>query len=139
MFSVACCCYNGAMSDGALRIEVVGRPATFATAHEHPWKEAIRAAVAAKGVTPRTARWGVRLTFRTPPSTTANEVWDLDNLIKPTLDALEGVFGLRQWQGVPQPADDRVDHLEATKRPARDGEQPGATIEIWVLDELSPT
>jgi hypothetical protein len=27
----------------------------------------------------------------------ANEVWDLDNLIKPTLDAMEGVFGLRPW------------------------------------------
>jgi hypothetical protein len=31
----------------------------------------------------------------------ANEVWDLDNLIKPTLDALEGVFGLRPWAGQP--------------------------------------
>lgn len=41
-------------------------------------------------------------------------VWDLNNLIKPTLDATAGVFGLRQWRGLPQPADDRVDRFEAT-------------------------
>jgi hypothetical protein len=33
-------------------LEVDGRPATFATAHEEPWKEAIRSAVASSGVRP---------------------------------------------------------------------------------------
>jgi Holliday junction resolvase RusA-like endonuclease len=45
-----------------------------------------------------------------------SEVWDLDNLIKPTLDAMEGIFGLRTWKGPAQAADDRVDRLEAIKR-----------------------
>jgi hypothetical protein len=115
-------------------IEVAGRPATFATAHEHPWKEAVRAAVAATGVQPRNARFAVRIVFRLAVARNANEVWDLDNLVKPTLDAMEGVFGLRAFRGVPQPADDRVDRLEATKRLPRAGETPGATIDVWIIN-----
>jgi Holliday junction resolvase RusA-like endonuclease len=68
--------------------------------------------------------------FRTPPARTTNDVWDLDNLIKPTLDAMEGVFGRRPWQGPLQAADDHVDHLEASKRTVRTGEVPGARIEL---------
>ena len=37
---------------------------------------------------------------------TAKEVWDLDHLIKPTLDAMEGIFGLRPWRGPTQAVDD---------------------------------
>lgn len=37
--------------------------------------------------------------FRLPETSNASEVWDLDNLIKPTLDAMKGVFGLRAWKG----------------------------------------
>jgi Holliday junction resolvase RusA-like endonuclease len=117
----------------AIIIEVVGRPATFATAHEQPWKAAIREAVAAAGITPQVARWAVRVEFRTPPPRHSGEKWDLDNLVKPTLDAMEGVFGLREWRGVAQPADDRVDYIEATKRTVGDGEQTGATIVVWPL------
>jgi hypothetical protein len=38
---------------------------------------------------------------------------DLDNLAKPTLDAMEGICGLRPVRGkmVLQPADDRADYL----------------------------
>lgn len=115
-------------------IEVSARPATFATAHEGPWKEAIRSAVASTGVRPQVARFAVRIVFRLAAARTANEVWDLDNLIKPTLDAMEGVFGLREWKGKPQPADDRVDRLEAIKRLARSSERPGATIDVWIID-----
>jgi hypothetical protein len=68
--------------------------------------------------------------FRMPQALNANEVWDLDNLIKPTLDAMEGVFGLRAWKGPAQAADDRVDHLEASKRTVSAGDLPGARIEI---------
>ena len=94
----------------------------------------MRAAVAASGITPvPTARFAVRITFRTRAPLTANEVWDLDNLIKPTLDALDGVFGLRQWKGPAQAADDRVDHLTASKRTVGVGEPSGATITIHVL------
>jgi len=60
----------------------------------------------------------------------ANEVWDIDNLIKPTLDAMEGVFGARHWHGPQQAADDKVDYLVASKRTVRAGEAPGARIEV---------
>jgi hypothetical protein len=40
-------------------IEVAARPATFATAYERPWKEAVRAAIAATGVKPQNARFAV--------------------------------------------------------------------------------
>jgi Holliday junction resolvase RusA-like endonuclease len=58
----------------------------------------------------------VRIDFRLAAARNANESWDLDNLIKPTLDAMEGVFGPRLWRGTPQPADDQVDRLETSKR-----------------------
>jgi hypothetical protein len=76
------------------------------------------------------ARFAVGIDFRTPSPKNANEVWDLDNLVKPTLDALEGVLGARLWKGVPQPANDRVDHLLATKRTAEAHEDASATITI---------
>jgi hypothetical protein len=113
------------------RVEVVGRPASFATAHEAAWKALVREAITQDGGGPwPDQRFSVRLEFRTPSPARSSEVWDLDNLIKPTLDAMEGVFGAREWRGVPQPADDRVDHIDASKRTVRDGEAPGATIEV---------
>jgi Holliday junction resolvase RusA-like endonuclease len=115
-------------------VQVVGRPATFATAHEKPWKEAVRAAIAASGVQPKAARFAVRLEFRLAAARSPNEVWDLDNLIKPTLDAMEGVFGLRSWGGIPQPADDQVDQIRAVKRQPVPGETPGARIEVWLIE-----
>lgn len=120
--------------DYLVRLDVVGRPATFATAHEAAWKRAVREAIRESGVVPvEGARFAVRMVFRTGLARTPNERWDLDNLVKPTLDAMEGVFGSRAWRGVPQPADDRVDRIEAEKRDVRDGELPGATIDVWIL------
>lgn len=122
-------------------LEVLGvRPATFATAGEKPWKEAVRRSVVDSGVRPVDGRFSVRIEFRTPMARTPNDAWDLDNLLKPTLDAMEGVFGDRAVRDkmVPQPADDRVDHIDARKREIAEGEPPGATIEVWVLDEDSP-
>lgn len=117
-----------------VRIHVHGRPATFAAAGEAAWKEAVRRGVAASECRPVDARFAVRLDFRLGPSRTAGEVWDLDNLIKPTLDAMEGVFGLRKWRGRPQPADDRVDRIEALKRLPAPNESPGATIDVWLIE-----
>jgi Holliday junction resolvase RusA-like endonuclease len=114
-----------------VRIEVNGRPATFATTSEVAWKAAVRAAVEQSGCKPPDeARFAVRIDFRLAEAKTTGEVWDLDNLIKPTLDAMEGVFGLRPWKGHTQPADDRVDRIEAQKRQPTRGEQPGATIDV---------
>jgi len=72
---------------------------------------------------------------RTPVAANANEVWDIDNLVKPTLDAMEGVLGARLWHRPRQAADDRVDYLEASKRTVRDGESPGAHIELYDLGD----
>lgn len=115
-----------------VRFQVEGRPAAFATRAEAPWKALVREAVERTGGGPwPTERFSVRIEFRTPEPANATEVWDLDNLIKPTLDAMEGVFGRREWRGVPQPADDRVDHIDARKSTVRAGEAMGATIEVW--------
>lgn len=116
-------------------IEVVGRPATFATAHEKPWKQAIRDAVQHSSLEPQAdATFKVTIDFRTPPPTTTNDRWDLDNLVKPTLDALEGVFGVRAWKGTPPANDNRVVELHATKRTVERGEEPGASIRVWLVD-----
>jgi Holliday junction resolvase RusA-like endonuclease len=115
---------------------VVGeRPATYATGqHERNWKEAVREAVAREGIEPRPeACFKVRIDFRTPVPKTVNDRWDLDNLIKPTLDAMEGIFGLRAWAGTPQPNDDKVISLEATKQTVQNGELEGATIWVWLV------
>jgi hypothetical protein len=115
---------------------VAGRPASFATSHELAWKEAVAAAVNANVRSPWPhERFSVRIEFRTHPPTGVGEVWDLDNLIKPKLDAMAGVFGARAWRGVPQPADDRVDHIDARKRVAQPEELLGAVIEVWAMED----
>jgi Holliday junction resolvase RusA-like endonuclease len=116
-----------------LTIDVAERPATFATAGERSWKEAVRRAVADTGCEAVSGRFAVRLEFRLGESRRVGEVWDLDNLIKPTLDAMEGVFGLRDWRGTPQPADDQVDEIWAAKRLPTASETPGARIEVWLI------
>ena len=124
------------MSEGEhlVSLDVSGRPATFATAHEAAWKEAVRAAVRRSGVGVQPAgRFRVSVEFRTATPTNPNESWDIDNLVKPTLDAMEGIFGLRPKRGRPEAADDRVDALEAVKRYVREGEAPGARIDVWLL------
>jgi Holliday junction resolvase RusA-like endonuclease len=118
-----------------VRLEVGGRPAVFSTASEKAWKAAVRKAVSESGMSPASGRFAVRMIFRTPAPRNSNEKWDIDNLVKPTLDAMEGVFRRRQWLGREQPADDRVDRIEAEKRQVAAGESPGATIDVWVVDE----
>jgi Holliday junction resolvase RusA-like endonuclease len=76
----------------------------------------------------------VEIEFRLGQARRVSEVWDLDNLIKPTLDAMEGIFGLRPGHGTPQPADDQVDEIRAVKRQPEPGERPGARIEVWLLE-----
>ena len=117
-----------------MTLDVEGRPATFATAGETPWKEAVRRAVTESGCAAVSGRFAVELEFRLGPARRVSEVWDLDNLIKPTLDAMEGVFGLRPWRGTPQPADDQVDEIRAVKRQPEPGEMPGARIEVWLIE-----
>lgn len=118
-----------------LEVEVVGRPATFATAHEAAWKDAVRRAVHRSGVQPAHGhRFAVCIEFRTPAPKSTNERWDLDNLVKATLDALDGVVGRREWQGAPQAADDQIDQIVAVKRPTGSDEESGARIVVYLLD-----
>lgn len=125
-------------SDGwrpLLSIDVEGFPATFATAREKPWKEAVvEALVHWRGAHPEhdpsAHRYSVELEFRLGPVRHRGEVWDIDNLAKPTLDAMSAVLGERNWAGAPQPADDRVNRLLAIKRQPGPDEQPGATITV---------
>lgn len=115
-----------------LDVEVVGRPATFATASEAAWRSAVAAAVGRREV-PAEMRFAVEVEFRLPPSGNRNEAWDLDNLVKPTLDALGGVIGWRRWKGRPQADDERIDRIVASKRSAGDDEDPGARLRIVPL------
>jgi hypothetical protein len=116
-----------------LVLEIPGQPASYSTAAQGPWQAAVRAEIAKNHAAPRDTRFGIRIDFRTPVPANANEVWDIDNLVKPTLDAMEGVLGVRPFHGPTQVADDRVDYLEASKRTIQHGESPGAHIEVYDL------
>ena len=119
-----------------VKFRVIGRPATFATSHEHAWKDAVRAAIKETGIAhAASARFRVAITFFTAVPTRPDEQWDIDNLAKPTLDAMEGIFGVREWRGIPQPKDDRVDELHLVKRASTPSEPPGAEVEVWIVDD----
>lgn len=113
-------------------VEVGARPATFATAGEAAWRDAVAAAVGTRQV-PDGTRFAVEVEFRLPKASTRNDAWDLDNLIKPTLDALGGVIGWRRWNGRPQADDERIDRIVASKRTVRPSETAGARIRIAPL------
>jgi Holliday junction resolvase RusA-like endonuclease len=58
----------------------------------------------------------------------------LDNLLKATIDALDGVLGLRRGRFArPQADDERIDRIVASKRLAQPGETPGARVVIVEL------
>jgi hypothetical protein len=64
--------------------------ASYSTAAEGPWQAAVRAEIARQHASPRKdRRFGIRIAFRTRIPANKNEVWDIDNLVKPTLDAME--------------------------------------------------
>jgi hypothetical protein len=112
-------------------VHVVGTPASYSTAAEKPWREAVRNAVAGAVSAPASGAFAVRLDFRTARPQRRSESWDLDNLAKCTIDALEGALGERPWKGPRQVADHLVVHLQATKREVVGDEPTGATIEVW--------
>lgn len=45
---------------------------------------------------------------------------------------MEGIFGLRNWNGPHQAADDRVDRIHASKETVNEGH--GATIEVFTIE-----
>jgi hypothetical protein len=85
-------------------------------------------------VRPVNARFAVSIAFRTPQPSSVNDAWDIDNLVKPTLDAMGAVIVTRSGRfDPPQEDGERVDYLVATKRTVRPGEPLGATIQVYDL------
>ena len=129
----------GDVIDGRREVafRVSATPATFATAGEKPWRAEVEAAaaIAVTGQASFEGRLGIDLDFVLPTRPGGHPGWDLDNLIKPTIDALATVIGSRpgQWRS-PQVDDERVDEIRARKREVLDGESPHGTIRVWTLD-----
>lgn len=122
------------LGDPLLDLDVVGRPATYSTAAQVPWQAAIRKRLLEAGVEAAPAgRLHITIEFRLDELGRTGMLWDIDNLVKPTMDAMEGVLGLRVWRGKPQAQDDRVDSLYATKRFVHEGETSGARICVFLL------
>ena len=115
---------------------VFALPATFATGGEKPWRAAVEGAAveALAGRSSLDGRVGVEVEFALPQRMRRHPGWDLDNLIKPTIDALGSVIGPRagQWRTT-QADDERVDEIRARKREVRESELPHATIRVWTL------
>lgn len=76
---------------------VAGRPSSFATAGERPWKEAIAASLAT--VQPSTGRF-LELDFAVAPAVGYAEGADLDNLCEPVFSVLANRLG---WFGGNRP------------------------------------
>jgi hypothetical protein len=100
-----------------VNIQVAEQLSSHSSAHEKAWKDSARAAVAA------------RVEFRVAVSRNANEVWDLDNVIEPALDAMEGIFGPAALEGASAGRRRQGRRLEAVKRLPREEEPTGTTID----------
>lgn len=109
-------------------------PGAFATARGTRWFDAVRAATRGQKVFRPGERLGVTVDFVLPPRRDSGDEWDLDNLLKPTIDALVDVLGTRPVTSVgPQADDERVDAIMATKRRADSEESVGARIDLWAI------
>lgn len=129
---------SASLQPAAVTFYVDAVPATFATAGEKSWRVAVSSAAAtAMGGGPAlVGRLRVEVDFVTTPSAAGHPGWDLDNLIKPTIDALLPVVGRRAGLWRPEQVDDeRVDEIVARKRPARTGETAGARITVTVIPD----
>lgn len=116
--------------------KVAGRPTGYAGGeNERRWKSAVRGAFSA-AVLPGTTRIRVDMDFILTADQLGRREPDLDNLIKSTIDALEGVLGRRSGTGARVEADDvRVARILASKRHGLDGEPSGARIVVSQLPE----
>ena len=132
---------SGAGQTRRIAIDITARPATYATAAEAAWKAAVAEAVgsAMLGQPPMIGRFSVRIDFRLPAARNSNEAWDIDNLIKPTLDAMAGVLGDRPVRGRPQADDERVDEIHATKRTVSLGQEGASIVVSLIRDDATPS
>ena len=121
-----------------VEFDVRERPSSYSSAATAAWTRAIAAQLKAHEVQPVDSRFAVSIAFRTPQPSNANDAWDIDNLVKPTLDAMHAILGTRAGKFDPPQADDeRVDYLLATKRTVQPGESYGATIRVHDLQGAS--
>jgi Holliday junction resolvase RusA-like endonuclease len=118
-----------AVAADGITTEVIGRPTGYGgSENERRWKDAVRVALSGQVVSAN-PRVFIELDFRLAPDQLGRNEPDLDNLIKSTIDALEGVLGERQRTGVRVEADDvRVERILASKRHTAPDETPGARI-----------
>lgn len=118
----------------AMAVDVAGRPTGYAAGdNEQRWKAAVRAAFAGKSV-PSSSRVALEIEYRLDPLQVGHNAPDLDNLLKTTIDALDGILGLRAGRFTRTQGDDeRVDRIVASKRVAAPGETPGARMVIAEL------
>lgn len=100
------------------------------------WKDRVREAFA-ECVLPQDCRVQVEADFVLGADQLGPNEPDLDNLIKSTIDALEGLLGRRPGTGARLEADDvRVARIVASKRPARSGEKPGGHLVVSEVADL---
>ena len=131
---------DGADQTRRIAFDITSRPATYATVAEAAWKSAVAEAVesAMLGQLPMIGRFSVRIDFRLPTARNGNEAWDIDNLIKPTLDAMAGVLGDRPVWGRRQADDERVDEIHATKRTVSLGQEGASIVVSLMRDDAKP-
>lgn len=113
-----------------LTIEVWGvEPGTIATARGDRWKSALLAESAGIATFEPGKRLELEVDFVVPVAANHNDQWDLDNLLKSTMDALIGPLGARPVVGqMPQADDERIDRIVATKSTLVEGGSVGARM-----------
>lgn len=110
------------------------QPGTTATIQAPAWRAAIEEACEGVGIYHPGERLELEVHFTLPPRINAHDEWDLDNLLKPTIDGLSSLLGLRQGKRRGLLADDeRIDKIIASKRTASGDEQVGATLTLRPL------
>jgi len=112
---------------------VRGLPAPFATAREKEWKESVADRIGAVWNRPHIERpCEVTLVFRLPPNKA--EVTDLDNLLKPAIDAIGSVLfkPARMGHQVRWNADDHwIYRFIAEKKSESDATKIGMEVTVW--------
>ncbi|WP_346622557.1 hypothetical protein [Blastococcus montanus] len=113
---------------------VRGRPTGYsAGATDQRWKANVRSAFSSCTL-PAGCRLQVDLEFFLGQDQSGRNEPHLGNLIKATIDALDGVLGVRRGTGLRVQADDvRADRITASKRPAGADEYAGARIIVAEL------
>lgn len=118
----------------SIAVDVAGRPTGFAAGdNEQRWKVAVRSALAGSSVPP-SSRIALEIEYRLDPLQVGHNAPDLDNLVKATIDAMDGILGDRPGRFARTQADDeRIDRIVASKRVAGPDETTGARVIIVEL------